>query len=415
MITGKLEPGSIPDIGTVPQTMYASVIRRERYGRPEQAFQIEKTIVPRVGPRQVLVYVMAAGINYNNVWAAMGKPVDVIAARQRHGAPEDFHIGGSEGAGVVWAVGKDVRQYKVGDEVVLTACAWDETAPDIRLGADPMTSVSQRVWGYEDNFGSFAQFTVVNEYQCVPKPPNLTWEEAAAYLLTGATAYRQLTGWPPHVVKPGDSVLIWGGAGGLGSMAIQITRALGGIPIAVVSNPERAQYCKKLGAKGTINRTEFKHWGRLPDLHDEAAFAVWLQEARRFGQQFWQALGARRSPKIVFEHSGEQTLPTSMYLCDSAGMVVTCGGTSGYAGDVDLRFLWMRQKRLQGSHFANLAQCHAITHMVAEGDVDPCLSWTGEFSEIGKAHQMMADNRHPPGNMAVLVNAPRRGLKHLRG
>ena len=403
----------LPEVGTLPKTMYASIIRRERYGRPDNAFQIEKTSVPALGPGQVLVYVMAAGINYNNVWAAMGKPVDVIADRQRGGAAEDFHIGGSEGSGIVWAVGDRVRQYKVGDPVVLTGCAWDESAADIRLGADPMTSASQKVWGYEANFGSFAQFTVVEEYQCIPKPDNLTWEEAACYMLTGATAYRQLAGWPPHVIKPGDPVLIWGGGGGLGSMAIQITRTLGGIPIAVVSSQERAEHCMKLGAKGTINRTEFKHWGRLPDLNDEVAFTGWLREVRRFGQAFWKALGARRAPKIVFEHSGEQTMPTSMYVCDNAGMVVTCGGSTGYAADVDLRFLWMRQKRLQGSHFANLAQCHAITHLVAEGHIDPCLSWTGGFDEIGKAHQMMADNRHPPGNMAVLINAPRPGLKTL--
>ncbi len=65
----------LPEVGTLPKTMYASIIRRERYGRPDNAFQIEKTSVPALGPGQVLVYVMAAGINYNNVWAAMGKPV----------------------------------------------------------------------------------------------------------------------------------------------------------------------------------------------------------------------------------------------------------------------------------------------------------------------------------------------------
>src|SRR5256885_1839965 len=82
-------------------------------------------------------------------------------------------------------------------------------AADIRLGADPMTSATQSVWGYEENFGSFSQFAVVDEYQCHPKPERLTWEEAACFLLTGATAYRQLCGWPPNTLKPGDPVLIW--------------------------------------------------------------------------------------------------------------------------------------------------------------------------------------------------------------
>ncbi len=90
-------------------------------------------------------------------------------------------------------------------------------------------------------------------------------------MLVGATAYRMLTIWPPHDVKEGDVVLVWGGSGGLGSMAIQIAKALGGIPIAVVSNDERGDYCMSLGAKGYINRTQFDHWGRLPDWPDDAA------------------------------------------------------------------------------------------------------------------------------------------------
>ncbi|WP_229816000.1 crotonyl-CoA carboxylase/reductase [Streptomyces lucensis] len=395
----------MPPTGVVPAKMHASVIRRERFGRPDQAFQAEVVDVPAVGRGQVLLYVMAAGINYNNVWAALGKPVDVIGARQRKGEPEDFHIGGSEASGIVWAVGEGVSSVRVGDHVVVSGGVWDETAQDIRLGADPMTAASNLAWGYETNFGSFAQFALVGDYQCVPKPDRLSWTEAAAYVLSGATAYRQLTGWQPNNVHPGDPVLIWGGSGGLGSMAIQITRAYGGVPIAVVSSDDRADYCMKLGAQGVLNRNDFDHWGRLPDIQDQAAFGQWLQGVRKFGKAFWEKLGERRSPRIVFEHVGQNTIPTSIYLCDSAGMVVLCGGTSGYHGDVDLRFLWMRQKRLQGSHGFNLKQCHELTQLVAKGYVDPCLSYAGDFAEVGKLHQQMHDNLHPSGNMAVRVNA----------
>ncbi|BCB89379.1 crotonyl-CoA carboxylase/reductase [Phytohabitans suffuscus] len=410
MTLDHLEPGQLPAPGEVPSRMYASVIRPERYGAPVDAFRTELVDVPPVGPGQVLVMMMAAGVNYNNVWAALGKPVDVIAARQRRGDPFPFHIGGSEGAGVVWAVGEGSSQVRVGDHVVLSGCRWDESAADIRAGVDPMASTTQRVWGYEENWGAFAQFAVVDEYQCHPKPANLSWEAAAAYLLTGATAYRQLLGWPPHTVRPGDAVLIWGGSGGLGSMAIQIVREYGGIPVAVTSSDDRAAHCLRLGAAGVIDRREFDHWGRLPDISDEVAVNTWLKEARRFGQRFWEAVGARRAPRIVLEHPGQDTIPTSMYLCDTAGMVVICGGTTGYNADVDLRFLWMRQKRLQGSHFANVAECRAITQLVAAGRIDPCLAWTGTMEQVGEGHQMMHDNTHPPGNLAVLINAPRPGM-----
>ncbi len=153
--------------------------------------------------------------------------------------------------------------------------------------------------------------------------------------------------------------------------------------------------------------------GALPNAKDTEASARWTKSARAFGKKFWEVLGERRNPRIVFEHSGEDTLPTSIFICDNGGMVVTCGGTSGYIGDVDLRYLWMRQKRLQGSHFATRAQCGALNRLVAEGRIDSRPSKTWKFAEIGEAHQAMHENRHPPGNMAMLVNAPCEGLKDV--
>ena len=69
---------------------------------------------------------------------------------------------------------------------------------------EPIASSTQKVWGYENNYGALAQFTVVDEYQCHPKPRDLTWEEAACFLISAATTYRQLQGWPPNTVQPGD-------------------------------------------------------------------------------------------------------------------------------------------------------------------------------------------------------------------
>jgi len=405
--------GEVPPLGEVPRYMHASVIRRERYGPPTESMRIETVEVPPVGRGQVLILVMAAGINYNGVWAGLGTPADVIAARQKEGDPHDFHIAGSEGSGVVWAVGEGVSQVRVGDHVIVGGVAWDESAPDIRLGTDPTASRSQRAWGYELNFGSFAQFTVADEYQCHPKPAHLAWEEAGCFLGGGSTSYRQLFGWHPHTVRPGDPVLVWGGAGGLGSMAIQLTRFAGGIPIAVVSDDAKVDYCLRLGAHGVIDRRDFDHWGRMPDASDVDAYRAWLSGVRAFGRKFWEVLGERRSPRIVLEHPGRDTLPTSVYVCDRDGMVVTCAGTSGYNGDIDLRFLWMFQKRLQGSHAANVHQTASIIDLVGAGRIDPCLSMTLPFAEIDQAHQLVYENRQPPGNIAVLVNAPAPGLTDL--
>lgn len=405
------ELGDVPELGVVPEKMLAQVIRPERFGEPKDAFQQESIPVPQIGPKDVLVYVMAAGVNYNNVWAALGIPVNVIAARQKKGETEEFHIGGSDASGIVWAVGDQVTNVKVGDEVVVHCGVWDPDCPHVKAGKDPMLSPTQLIWGYETNWGSFAQFTKVQDHQCLPKPKHLTWEEAACYMLVGATAYRMLHGWAPHTVQADDAVLIWGGAGGLGSMAIQIVKAAGGKAVAVVSSDDKVDYCKELGAVGVINRKNFSHWGVLPDWRDSDKYGEWFKGAKAFGKAFWEALGEKKSPAIVFEHPGEATVPTSIFVADTGGMVVICAGTTGYNATMDLRYHWMRQKRFQGSHFANDEQAMGINNLVAEGKVDPCLSQTFNFDQTGECHQLMRENKHPKGNMAILVNAKECGLK----
>ena len=407
------ELGDVPELGSVPTRMLAQVIRAVRFGEPRDAFKEEAIEIPELGPRDVLVYVMAAGVNYNNVWAAMGIPIDVIKNRQKKGEKEDFHIGGSDASGVVWAVGKDVTNVKVGDDVVVHCGQWAPDDPWVLAGKDPMLAPSEVIWGYESNWGSFAQFTKVQDHQLLPKPPQLTWEAAAAYMLVGATAYRMLHGWPPNVVGPDEPVLIWGGAGGLGSMAIQIVRAAGGRPVAVVSGDSKNEFCKRLGAVGVIDRRKFDHWGKLPRWSDDIEYAQWLKGARAFGKAFWDALGEKRNPTIVFEHPGETTLPTSCFVCETGGMVVICAGTTGFNATLDLRYHWMRQKRLQGSHFANDLQAKGINDLVTAGKVDPCLGKVFRFDETAECHQLMRDNQHPSGNMAILVNAPTTGLRTL--
>ena len=180
--------GERPPLGEVPEKMHAWLIRAERFGKPTEAFQKEVVDTPSIADDEVLVLVMAAGVNYNNVWAALGIPVNVIAARNKTGEKEDFHIGGSDASGIVYKVGKDVTNVKVGDEVVMHCGQWSRNCEWVKRGGDPMYSPSFRIWGYETNFGSFAQFTRVQGHQCMPKPKHLTWEESAAYTLVGATA-----------------------------------------------------------------------------------------------------------------------------------------------------------------------------------------------------------------------------------
>ena len=169
------------------------------------------------------------------------------------------------------------------------------------------------------------------------------------------------------------------------------------------------EFCKQLGAVGCIDRRDFDHWGMLPHWKDSVGYKQWLDGARAFGHAIWEALGEKRSPRIVFEHPGESTIPTSIFVCDTGGMVVICAGTTGFNATVDLRYLWMRQKRLEGSHFANDVQCYGLNNLALAGKIDPCLSRTFTWDELPEAHQLMHENRHPSGNMAILVGATETG------
>ena len=213
--------GEIPPLGVVPAKMHAWAIRKERHGPPESSMQLEVLPTWPIGEDEVLVYVMAAGVNYNGVWAGLGIPISPI-----DGHKNPFHIAGSDAAGVVWAVGSKVRRWKVGDEVIVH-CNQDDGDDEDCNGGDPLLSPSQRIWGYETPDGSFAQFCRVQSRQLMPKPKHLPWEEAACYTLTLATAYRMLFGHPPHTLKPGDYVLVWGGSGGLGVFGVQLAAAAG--------------------------------------------------------------------------------------------------------------------------------------------------------------------------------------------
>ncbi|MGZ8628227.1 MAG: crotonyl-CoA carboxylase/reductase [Actinomycetota bacterium] len=404
--------GDLPPVGEVPHRMHAQLVRPDRFGEPRDSIRDEEIDVPELGPDDALVLVMAAGVNFNNVWAARGVPVDVTKTQARWGEPTDLHVVGSDAAGIVYAVGERVTNVAVGDHVVVHAGQWDLDDPWVVDGGDPGLAPSFRVWGYDTCWGSFAQYTKVQSHQCLPKAGHLTWEEAAAPTLTGSTAYRMLHGWPPNTVREGDVVLVWGGAGGLGSLAIQLVTLAGGRAVAVVSSERKGEHCVRLGAVGYVDRTAFTHWG-VPPAWDDPGWKVWFEGAKAFGKAIWDVLGERTNPRIVFEHPGQDTIPTSNFVCDRGGMIVICAGTTGYDTMIDVRYLWYQQKRYQGSHLFNDEQAAAFNDLVRERRVETTLGQTYDYAETAAVHQLMGDSGLPDGNVAVLVNAPRRGLTGL--
>src|SRR5947209_8987999 len=386
--------------GELPKTMAAWVIRQEREGEPMDAFQVEEIEVPEPGAFEVIVRVMAAGVNFNNVWAAFGKPVSVF----NYGDHPEYghHIGGSDASGVVWKVGPGVTRWKPGDEVVIHCNMTSYEDPEVH-GLDPMAAPSQRIWGYETTWGSFAQFTKVQAQQLLPKPKNLFWEEAASYGLTYFTAYRMLL--DRVKLQAGHKVLIWGAAGGLGVFATQLCKAAGAESVGVVSSPEKGELVTRLGAAGYIDRNEFagmmRRGGETPEEEKER-----FKVARAFSKRVREILG--EAPDIVFEHVGKATFPTSVFVVKTFGKVVICGATSGYELDFDVRYLWMRQKEILGSHFANAWECNKANQLIAESKIRPVLWQVMPFEDVARAHQLMHENKHL-GKIAILVGATEQG------
>jgi len=398
------EIGEIPPLGYVPRQMHAWAIRRERHGEPDEAMLLEVVDTPTIDSHEVLIFVMAAGVNYNGIWAGLGTPVSPFDIHKA-----DYHIAGSDASGIVWAVGDKVKLWKVGDEVVVH-CNQDDGDDEECNGGDPMFSNSQRIWGYETPDGSFAQFARVQAQQLMRRPRHLSWEDSACYTLTLATAYRMLFGHRPHTLKPGQNVLVWGASGGLGSFAIQLINTAGANAIGVISDESKRDFVLSLGAKGVINRKDFNCWGQMPIVNTDE-YKAWFGEVRKFGKAIWDITGKGNNVDMVFEHPGEATFPASVFVCKKGGIVVICAGTTGYNLTMDARYLWMHQKRVQGSHFANLKQASSANQLMLERRLDPCMSEVFPWEQIPDAHVKMRKNEHKPGNMAVLVSATKTGLR----
>jgi crotonyl-CoA carboxylase/reductase len=390
-----LDLGVVPEaLGWTPDKMKAVVIRPEREGSPAKAMQVEEVDVPEPGPNEALVLVMAAGVNYNGVWAARGEPVSVMRITK-----ENFHIAGSDASGIVWKVGPGVTRWKPGDEVVIHCNVSCGECPACN-GLDPMACDQQKIWGYETNYGSFAQFTKVQAQQLLPKPQHLSWEDAASYSLTYMTAYRMLV--HQANIRAGQNVLIWGAAGGLGVFATQICKLYNATPICVVSSEAKADLLRSLGAEAIIDRREYGFAWKPGETEEERAAR--LKEMRRFGSKVREFTGGQ-DPDIVFEHVGGATFPTSVFVCKRFGKVVICGATSGYDLEFDVRYLWMRQKRIIGSHFANAYQSDEANDLVIKKLIRPVVADVFPFQETAQAHEIMAQNEHR-GKMVIRVQAP---------
>ncbi|HEV7823276.1 MAG TPA: crotonyl-CoA carboxylase/reductase [Mycobacteriales bacterium] len=406
--------GSLP----IPESYRGMVVRKDeqdmfegmasRDKDPRKALHLQEVATPELGPGEALIAVMASAVNYNTVWTSIFEPVSTFgflerygrlsALTKRHDLP--YHVVGSDLAGVVLRTGPGVQAWKPGDEVVAHCLSVELESPDGHN--DTMLDPEQRIWGFETNFGGLAEVALVKSNQLMPKPTHLSWEEAASPGLVNSTAYRQLVSRNGAGMKLGDTVLIWGASGGLGSYATQMALASGATPICVVSSQEKAEICRRMGAELIIDR-------------NAEGYRFWKDENNQDPRE-WKRLGAKireltggSDPDIVFEHPGRETFGASVYVTRKGGTIVTCASTSGYMHSYDNRYLWMSLKRIIGSHFANYREAHEANRLIQRGIIHPTLSKAYTLEQTGQAAYDVHRNLHQ-GKVGVLCLAPEEGL-----
>jgi alcohol dehydrogenase len=319
---------------------------------------------PQPGPYEVLIEVKAAGANFNDIWARRGMPgMKVIFP----------HVSGSDVSGVVAALGSEVTgtgfgssSLQVGDEVVVHPGLSCRTC-DFCVTGQEFFCRQFRIWGFQSgpNDGGHSEFVTMPAVNVLPKPSNLSHEEAASMPLVLETAWRMLVS--RAKVQAGEHVLIWGGVGGLGTMATQICRMFGANPIPVVGGAQKVAKAEQLGAVNVIDRSS-------QDVLAEV-----------------KAITGKAGVDIVFEHSGQETWPTSVAALRWGGRVVVCGASTGFEAVTDLRFLWNKQQNLLGSHLSNKAELSAALRAVEAGAIKPVIDRVLPLSDVASGQQLMED------------------------
>ena len=315
---------------------------------------------PKLGPKDVLVRVRASGTNYNDVWARRG------LAGVKFDLP---HISGSDVSGQVVEVGSAVTMATVGDAVVSHPSLSCRVCEACTSGREYFCR-QFKIWGFQTGpyDGGYAELARLPEANVLPKPANLSWEEAASMPLVLLTAWHMLD--TRAQLKPGEDVLFWGASSGIGVIGIQVAKLFGARAIAVAGTDAKCAKAKTLGADETINYN-------TQDV---------VQEVRR--------LTNKKGVEVVFEHTGAGTWERSLASMAWGGRLVICGNTTGYEAKTDLRFLFNKQLSLLGSHQGSKAELVRGMREVAAGRIKPVVDSVLPLRDAKKAQEKIEAGDH---------------------
>ena len=327
-------------------------VRIHEHGGIEQ-LKYEDAPEPELGRSDVLIKVKACSLNHLDIWVRRGIPGITLP-----------HIGGCDIAGVIQKVGEDVRDFQLGERVVINpgvSCGFCEYC---RKGEDSLCDTYHIIGEHID--GGFAEYAKVPVQNLIRIPDNFSFENAAAVPLVFLTAWRTLI--TRAGVKPGDDVLVLGASGGVGSACVQIAKLAGARVFVTASTDEKLAQLEKLGADHMINYAE-----------------------QDFAKEIWNTTN-KRGVDVVVDSIGEATWKQSLKSLAKDGKIVTFGATSGPSPQINIPLMFWRQLSIIGTTMGTRSEFEDVMNLVWKGSLKPVVDKTFPLQELATAQEMM-ENR----------------------
>ncbi len=319
--------------------------------------------LPDPQPRsdEVVFKVMAAGLNYDDIWGMRGKPLAIPLP----------HISGTDAAGIVTAVGDDVKNFKIGDRVVShgnMSCRVCKACTDGR----EFDCVKRTIWGFETGplWGGYCEYAHLPEVNVLKIPDGVSYDEAAAASMTLLTSWHMLVG--RAKIQPGQLVLIMGGSSGIGTFGIQIAKLFGCTVIATAS-PDKLDKCLELGADFAVDH-------RKDD---------WHKEVRAISKELAKKKGEAPGIDLSFDHIGETHWNKQLQLLKYGATLVSCGATTGYNAQTDLRHVFFKGTNILGSTQGTKAELDQALYWMGQGKIKAAIDSTYTFEQAAEAHTKM--------------------------
>jgi alcohol dehydrogenase len=316
---------------------------------------------PKPKPNEIVFKLKAAALNYNDLWGMRGNPIAIPLP----------HISGSDAAGEVVAVGEDVQNYKVGDKVVSHSNLACRTCELCTSGREYDCS-KRLVWGFQTGplWGAYSELVHLPETNISKIPEGLSYDQAAAASMTILTSWHMLVG--RAKITPGQIVLIMGGGSGVGSFGIQIAKLYNCTVIATASK-EKLQKCLDLGADYAVDH-------RKDD---------WHKEVYKIAKEVAAKEGRRSGIDLTFDHIGQTHFNKQLTLLNYGGTLVSCGATTGYDAQIDLRHIFFKGINVLGSTQGTKAEMEAGLYWMGKGKIKAEIDSIHSFEEAATAHTKM--------------------------